>query len=42
MNYDDYKTQTPEETPPHNCQHCEKPIEQEGYCSTQCLKADMR
>ena len=41
MNYDDWKLSNPyENEEEYKCNMCDKPIEQEGYCSIRCKKAD--
>lgn len=43
MNYDDWKTQAPPEEPDNYCIVCGKPVnEDEEYCSSYCIKTDMR
>ena len=46
MNYDDWLVKMEHDyrgwnTPDYECQHCDKPIEKQGYCSDNCFEADM-
>lgn len=38
MNYDDWKLETPEETPENECAYCGEECEKE-FCSRECRKA---
>jgi predicted nucleic acid-binding Zn ribbon protein len=39
-NYDDWKTEAPEDEPEFECSECGTPVEKEGqYCSNACFKA---